>query len=163
MYNISLNLSYKNVLFIGGGKVAERKIKSIIDENCKITVIAPQTNDYISNLVEKSRVTVIKREFEPNDVSKKYFMVFAATDDVELNRLIYEKFNDINVLCNNVSDGEYTNFISSATAKFKNIVISINTVNKDPLLSKEIKNMLISDIENNTHNFENRIKCLYYK
>ncbi len=163
MYNISLNLSYKNVLFVGGGKVAERKIKSIIDENCKITVIAPQINGFISDLVEKSRITVIKRKFELDDVSKKFFIVFAATNDIQLNRLIYEKFNEINVLCNNVSDGNYTNFISSATAKFNNIIISINTVNKDPLLSKKIKNMLTNDIENNTYNFENCIKYLYYK
>ena len=57
MYPVMMNIQDKPVVIIGGGKVAARKIKTLLSEGAKVTVISPEINDAIP----KSQVEWIQR------------------------------------------------------------------------------------------------------
>ncbi len=52
---INLNLENKKIIVIGGGNEAEKRIKSILNENCEILVISDSTNTQISNWLKAKK------------------------------------------------------------------------------------------------------------
>ena len=160
MYNIALNISNKNVLIFGAGRIAERKIKTIIDENCKITVISVNATEYIKALATNGKIRLMLRNGSINDVSKKYFIIFAATSNKELNNEICKTADSMNILCDNVSNHNTSNFISPASMKISGISISINTGGVNPSLAKILKEELYNDIMDGKNEFVKHIKYL---
>ncbi|MCG6162283.1 NAD(P)-dependent oxidoreductase, partial [Leptospira bandrabouensis] len=52
-YPAFLNLENKNVLLIGGGKVALEKLPHLLDAGAKITLIALETCREVAQILEK--------------------------------------------------------------------------------------------------------------
>ena len=53
---INLNLEGKKIIIIGGGNEAEKRIKSILNEKCEISVISDSINEQISNWVKTKKL-----------------------------------------------------------------------------------------------------------
>ena len=53
---INLNLEGKKIIVVGGGNEAEKRIKSILNEKCEITVISDSVNTQISKLVKTKKL-----------------------------------------------------------------------------------------------------------
>ena len=160
---LSINIKNKKILFIGSGKIAERKIKNVITYEPSICVIGIKATDYILNLNKNNMISYYKKEFNDDDIENDYFMVFAATSNRELNKNISILCKNKNILCDNVSDHNYSDVITPVNIKIDCIDISINTNGENPELTKELKNLLLNDIINNNCNFEKKIKEIYYK
>ena len=47
---VDLNLADKNVMVIGGGTEGIRKVRGLLDQNCKITVISNRLNRFLTDL-----------------------------------------------------------------------------------------------------------------
>ncbi len=52
---INLNLEGKKIIIVGGGNEAEKRIKSILNEKCEISVISDSINEQISNWVKTKK------------------------------------------------------------------------------------------------------------
>ncbi|MCD6167597.1 NAD(P)-dependent oxidoreductase [bacterium] len=59
LYPIFLKLKDKPVIVVGGGKVAYRKLKSLLDAGAKITVVSPELDQNLRDLVEGDRINRI--------------------------------------------------------------------------------------------------------
>lgn len=80
------------ILFVGGGEVAERRMKLFIDEPCQIVVIAPAVTDTIRKWSKDQHITWYERAFTSDD---EHFIItsslfFICTDNHELNDMLYE-------------------------------------------------------------------------
>jgi len=142
-YPVMLNLNGKRCLVVGGGEVAFRKVFHLLEAGAFVTVISPSFTEEILTIAEseKKRLNLLKREYEGEDV-KGFFLVFACTDDIKTNKLIAKECEKYGVLVNIVDDSYVSSFIVPAVLKRGNLVISISTVGKSPLLSKKIKEKL---------------------
>lgn len=160
---LSVNIKNKKILFIGSGRIAEHKIKNVINYEPSICVIGIEATDYILNLNKNNMISYYKREFNEDDIKNDYFMVFAATNNSELNKNISVLCKNKNILCDNVSDHNYSDVITPVNIRIDCIDISINTNGEEPGLTKELKNLLLDDIINNNYNFEKKIKEIYDK
>lgn len=69
----------------GGGTVALRKVRVLLDFGAQVMVVAPQIDSQILRLT--GNVCVKERTFEPEDL-KECVLVVAATDDVTENHRI---------------------------------------------------------------------------
>ena len=69
-YCVSLILRGGRVMVTGGGKVAERKIETLLDTGAKITVIAPELTEYIRLLGERKRLCIERRWFRGKDLEQ---------------------------------------------------------------------------------------------
>ncbi len=77
-----VNLSKKNVLLIGGGDIAERKVDLLIKVNAKITLVAPNFTDYIQDLAKQKNVTLINEKYSGKFLDpEKFQFIIVATDD----------------------------------------------------------------------------------
>lgn len=145
LYPILLNLKGKNCLIVGGGNVAERKLKKIYTKDAKFKVISPEFKLSLLNFIKnKKNIMKYNRKFRLDDL-KKIFLVISATDDKNLNEKICEIANKKNILCNCVNTTQ-RNFLDMAEIKLKDINIFItskgNNLNKVLKLKKIIENMI---------------------
>ena len=86
-YPICLNLEGKKCLVFGGGRVAERKVSSLLPCGARVRVISPTLTSGLRELLKKGRIEHIKRHYQARDFSGA-LLVIAATDDEKINSRI---------------------------------------------------------------------------
>lgn len=134
MYPITVNLKNKQVLIIGGGKIAARKIKGLLGEGAHITIVSPSLHSEI----DEKCVTWLKKEYESTDITPKIQLIFACTDDKVLNEQV---LNDTlpSQLVNVVSNKETSDFYNMSMIKHQGLKIGISTEGASPLVAKETR------------------------
>ncbi len=137
-YPVFLNLSKKNVVVCGGGKVAERKIMSLMKTGANITVISPGISKKLEKEIQKGKLRHIKRQYKKGDL-KKAFLVIAATDSRVVNEQI---FKDAVCPVNVVDTPDLCNFIVPSVVRRPPLIIAISTSGISPALSKSIRKEL---------------------
>lgn len=158
---IDLNLNKKNVLVIGAGKQGIKKIQSIINSNCNITIIDEHINQIPNDILSKPNVTIIKEKVIVTDTFlnrfEDLFMIFVTTDNKKINREIIKKGKEKKILVYSSDNPKLSDFSVLSTTNIDKIInIAISTSGKSPLMTK----ILILKIQNNLKNIigENDIK-----
>lgn len=134
MYSLMVSLTNRKVTIIGGGQVAYHKVKGLMEENCEIVVISPKW----TKAFEHVRCTKINRTYREGDC-KGSFLVFAATDDANINQKVFMECERNQILCNVVDDGKHSHFMTPAQMKRGDLTISVSTGGKSPSLAMLIK------------------------
>jgi precorrin-2 dehydrogenase/sirohydrochlorin ferrochelatase len=148
---IDLRVEDKAALVIGGGKLGERKVRSLLDHNALVTVISETLTPALKTLAEEGKITFIEANLEKNksllDTSvSKAFLVYAATNNRNLNREISEKARENKVLVCAVDMPEICDFYSPAVFHRGSIRVGICTDGKSPIMSKVLKERLSAEI-----------------
>ena len=91
---IALHLQGKRVLIIGGGAVALRKARQFADEQALVTVLAPSFIPAFDALaVQRISAGYVRA------CLRGYLLVYAASDDAELNAQIVRDAGEEGILC----------------------------------------------------------------
>ncbi|OWV10031.1 NAD(P)-dependent oxidoreductase [Fibrobacter sp. UWB5] len=142
LFSIELNLEGKNVLVVGGGRIALRKVKTLLPTGARITVVAPQFDPEfaaIPSLVLKNR------PYEPLDL-RGIFMVFICTDQPAVNAQVSNDARARRILVNNACDYLDGDFIVPARMDFgENIAVTVSTQGRAPSLAKKLKQKIQTD------------------
>ncbi|MGA4719975.1 NAD(P)-binding protein [Fictibacillus nanhaiensis] len=140
MYPIHVNLSGKTVVVAGGGIVAYRKIKDLLNEDAIITVISPTVVNEIQQWHAEKKLTWIEREVKREDLERA-FLIIAATNTKEVNSWIAEHAKSKQLV--NIADQPHLgNFIVPSVVKRGRLILSVSTSGASPSLSKSIKKEL---------------------
>lgn len=140
-YPVNLNLKGKSCLVVGGGKVAERKIKSLLNVSADVVLIAPKLNSELQKMYEKDCFHYLKSEYQRNDV-KGFYLVIAATDSPEINRNIGRDAEEQVILFNSATATDYSNFYPAAACQCGDIQIAVSSKGQNPYLAKKIRKYL---------------------
>jgi precorrin-2 dehydrogenase/sirohydrochlorin ferrochelatase len=111
-----LSLENKRCLVVGGGQVAERKVDNLLGYSAHIEVISPDASQHLQQLAHEERIVWVKRTFIPDDLPGA-FLVFAATDNLEVNRQVAELCHQQALLVNAVDDPEYCDYYIPSTIR----------------------------------------------
>lgn len=136
MYSAMLNLKESKVTIIGGGKVAYRKAKLLVTEECEIQVIAPTFIEAFKDLGQL--VNKVYKNYEEGDCAGST-LVFAATDDKVLNEAVGCYCKRAKILCNVVDNIALSTFSTPAQLKRGDLTIAISTGGNSPALAAKIK------------------------
>jgi len=140
-YPVSLNLKDRNCLIVGGGKVAERKLKSLIKAEANVTLIAPKINSILQEMREAGAYHYLNITYQANDVNG-FFLVIAATDCSETNARIGADAESQAILFNSANSSEYSNFYPAAASNCGDIQLAVSSNGQNPYLAKKIRNYL---------------------
>ena len=105
-FPLFVNVENKEVLIVGGGKIGGRKAQTLREYGANVTVYSEKVTEGVILADENTKVVnknVSNDETEIRELVKKYFLVVAATDDMELNDRISHVCMSENILVNNVS------------------------------------------------------------
>ena len=142
LYPINLDLKGRRCLVVGGGEVAARKAKSLLECGAKVTLVAPEIDQAVKKLGQKTKtLRLIRRSFRPGDLTET-FLVVAATDDRALNRSISQRSRKRRILVNAVDQPADCLFTVPSVVRRGNLTIAISTNGASPALSKQIRREL---------------------
>ena len=149
LFSIEVNLEGKNVLVVGGGRIALRKVKTLLPTGARITVVAPQFDPEFHSLEQSAmgdegskltaRCSLLNRPYEPLDL-RGIFMVFICTDQPAVNAQVSNDARARRILVNNACDYLDGDFIVPARMDFgENIAVTVSTQGRAPSLAKKLK------------------------
>ena len=130
-----------NVLIVGAGEVAARKLELIMKTPATITVVAPWVCDTVKQLAQNEKVTLIEREFENSDLTHKD-MAFIATDKGDVNQHIHDLARANKVLVNVVDNTPLCQFITPSIVDRSPIVIAMSSGGVAPVLLRYLRQKL---------------------
>lgn len=137
-FPVMLDITDKKCIIIGGGKVAFRKTKSLLEYNSEIILISKYLCKDLEDLLKNSSIVYVPRNYEYGDL-KDAFLVFAATDDKEINAKIQQEAENAGILANIVDLPEKCSFIVPSKVESGDLTISVSTNGKSPMLTKKIR------------------------
>ncbi|MGX8774022.1 MAG: precorrin-2 dehydrogenase/sirohydrochlorin ferrochelatase family protein [Bacillota bacterium] len=137
-FPLYLDMSDKDILFVGGGKIAARRIGVLEPFAERITVVAPEAEGSILELTEAGKANWIMRAFEEEDLEGRD-IVFAATDDRELNAGIAEMCRRRGILVNVSSDRELCDFYFPGIVRQGETVIGVNASGQDHAKARRVR------------------------
>lgn len=140
-YPLFLNIQGRSVLVVGGGRVAERKLKVLLDCGAKIRIISPEITTGLKKLVSQKRLVWRPRRFRLNDL-RGAFLVYAATDDPQVNQLILTHAKRCRIPINVANLPGRSDFFVPAMVRRGDLLIAISTSGHSPALAKRIRREL---------------------
>ena len=140
-YPVSLDLKAERCVIIGGGKVAERKVTSLVNAKAIITVVSPDLTKSLRQMVKRKKIKYINDYFDKRYLDKA-FLVIGATNNAKINHYVFEAAAKENKLVNVVDSPDKCNFLIPSVMKQGDLLISISTGGKSPALAKKIRKQL---------------------
>ena len=140
-YPIFLELSGRRAVVIGGGAVAVRKARALLQAGARLVVIAEKVSEVMAELCASEGAELIKSKYSKEYLSEAVLAI-AATNDPELNKRIYKDCQDLEILCNVVDDPERCDFFVPAVVKRGDLQIAICTEGYCPAYAGHIKEKL---------------------
>ena len=129
------------ILFVGGGEVAERRMRLFIDEPCHIIVIAPDVTDRICQWAKDNRITWYNRAFTKDDeqhiITSSLF--FICTDNGELNDTLYEMGKKHRVWTNRSDAPRKCRFTVPSSLELGDLHIAISANNVGPRINRLVR------------------------
>jgi siroheme synthase-like protein len=138
---VSLTMKGRRCLVVGGGKVALRKVETLLDYDTEITVIAPDMQEKLQYHGEKGRIKIEKREYRSPEASR-YDMVISCIDEKKLNRKVYDDCKAAGVPINVADEPSLCDFIFPAVVRRDCLTASISTDGKAPFMSAHLSLIL---------------------
>ncbi len=141
MFPMFLKIEGRRCLVVGAGKVAEGKIRGLLDSGALVQVVAPEAVWQIQKWAFDGALGWYPRSFEGSDLDH-VSLVIAATSSRTVNAQVFAEARSRNVLCNAVDDPEYCDFYYPAVVKRGDLQIAISTSGRSPALAQRLRQEL---------------------
>ncbi|WP_426704307.1 precorrin-2 dehydrogenase/sirohydrochlorin ferrochelatase family protein [Staphylococcus shinii] len=140
MYPIQLNVTNKQIVIIGGGKIAYRKLTQILKEDvCSVMIISKKFLPEFFE-IEHPNVKLLTKCYDKNDI-KNASLVIAATDNSKVNDQI-KKDAKAHQLVNHTSDQRQSDFFNMLEIEFEDIKICLRSNGNDCVKVKHISQVI---------------------
>jgi len=147
MPHLPLNITVRDmpVLIIGGGSVAERKVKSLLEAGAAVRVVAPELTEELARLAAEGAVILKKGCYDQRDLNG-IFLVVAATNDAETNRQIAADARQLRMLVAVATEPKAGNCSFPAVLRRGELEISVSTNGTCPGFAAVVRDLLASVI-----------------
>ena len=134
LYPVNLRLKGERVLVVGGGRVAEGKVRGLLDAGAEVTVVAPQVIDSVVALP----VAVEQRPYEATDIHG-FRLVIAATNDPAVNHAVYVDGEAAGVWVNAADDPDNCRFTLPARIRRGPLLVTFATGGRSPAVAQWLR------------------------
>jgi precorrin-2 dehydrogenase/sirohydrochlorin ferrochelatase len=144
-YPVFLDLKERLCVVLGGGRVAERKVKTLLRAGARVKVISPQLTASLARLKDGKRISHLSRAYRKNDL-RGAFLAIGATDNRSINERIFREAAAGRIPVNVVDDPAHSSFIVPSIVKKKALLVAISTSGKSPALARVLRQKLEKEI-----------------
>lgn len=131
---------------MGGGHIALRKATLLAKAGAIIDVVAPAIEDQLLQLIKTTGGEPFIEAFAEKFLSTPYRLVIAATNDAEVNKIVFEQCEARNLLVNSVDDIPHCRFMVPAIIDRSPLIVSVASNGTSPVLSRQIRTQLETSI-----------------
>jgi precorrin-2 dehydrogenase/sirohydrochlorin ferrochelatase len=134
-YPAFLNLKDKKAVVVGGGRVAERKVRLLMRAGADVTLVSPEITIALRKLADRKLLHYIRGAYRKRHI-RDAFVVIAGTSSPEINRKIAREAGQLVNVIDMPSEG---NYIVPSLVKRGPLTIAISTEGASPAVSKAIR------------------------
>ena len=146
-FPVFLDISEMNILVVGGGNIATRRVRTLLEFASNIIVVAPEISEDLKKLVRDGAIEWIQDEYKSEYIYEKD-IVIAATNHPEVNHMVHRDSKKMeqecgkSILTNVADDKSLCDFYFPGIVKKDNIVIGINSGGSSPKETKQIRKQI---------------------
>lgn len=151
-YPIFLDVRGRRAVVVGGGKVAERKVRKLLRAGAVVRVISPELTPGLDRLAREHKIQFTRRRFRMGELGRRGannrspLLVFAATNDPVTQHAVGTDAKAAGALVNDASDPARCDFIVPASFTRWNLHVVISTSGTDPALAWFLRQRLVAEI-----------------
>jgi siroheme synthase-like protein len=142
---VNLVVVGRRVVVVGGGRVAARKVETLLDLGADVVVVAPEVGDEITAWADQGRLSVLTRPFRPDDLDGAWLAV-AATDDPAVNRAVKAAGDERRIFVNAADDPDNCSLTLMSVIRRSDLVVAIGTGGRSPALAKWLRGRLSAEL-----------------
>jgi precorrin-2 dehydrogenase/sirohydrochlorin ferrochelatase len=142
-YPVFWDIADKKCVVVGGGEVAARKIKRLLDCGAKVDVVSPELTSELAALKDAGMISHIASEYSSEFIYGSA-LVIGATDDEKTNSVISRDAREKGISVNIVDDPQKCDFILPSIVERGDLVIAIGTGGNSPALARHLREELES-------------------
>lgn len=124
-----IDIEGKHILVVGAGKIALRRVQTLLQFRARIKVIAKEIpkeqKEAFHLLVSEGKIVLEEKAFEESDLTEAFFLVLAATNVKKLNHEICMLCRKRKILANTATDRTDCDFYFPAVAVQEELVVGI--------------------------------------
>lgn len=141
MYPVMLNVRDRPCLVVGGGGVALRKVEGLLVEGAAVTVVAPWPTAGIELRAAEGRIVLERRAYRSGEAAS-YAVVFAATDEHDVNRQVFEDAQRAKLWVNVADDPDLCTFHLPARVQRGALGLAIASAGEAPFVVRRLRQVL---------------------
>ena len=142
-YPVSLDVAGRACLVVGGGRVAARKARTLLDCGALVTVIAPSLAPEMENLTGRLHA-VERRAYASNDAAR-FRLVVTATGQHEVDGAVHDDAEAAGVWLNSADDRAHSSFILPAVHRDGSVTVAVSTGGRSPALASWLRDRLAAE------------------
>ncbi len=131
-----LNIEGKTALIIGGGRIACRRLKSLLKFDIYIKLVAKSISEEIRD-IKSDRLELYEQEFTEEFLHGVSFVIM-ATDDKELHKELSGLARDNGVWVNDAADRKNCDFYFPSIVEHEEMIISVSNQGNNHSLTKRV-------------------------
>ena len=150
-YPLMLNIDGMPVTVIGGGDVAYRKIKDLLEKGAVVKVIAPEICAPIKELLSvhyQKKLQILVRPYRAGDLVGAR-LVFSATNSADINESVYREAMDKNIFINAADDPPHCTFIVPSYFLRGDLIVAVSTSGASPAMAARIRKTIENSLPEN--------------
>ena len=152
-FPLFVDLTQKKVMMIGGGRIASRRTLTLLDFVKRITVISPQLRPELESLALEDRIDIIKREFQPEDLTDAD-LVITATGVVDIDDQVWRLCREKQIPVNVSADQSKCDFFFPGIARNGDLVVGITAGGTDHHLAKRVTEAIRLQLEESKEQYD---------
>ena len=152
LFPLFADLDGREVLVVGGGEVAARKIEALLHAGAQVQVHAHALNDMLSQWLAQCRVQRLEGAFDPHWLDQVWLVV-AATDDRAFNAALAQEAGARRLLVNVVDDAELSTFQIPAIVDRAPLLLAISSGGAAPMLARRLREQLETQLDHSLGEF----------
>jgi cobalt-precorrin 5A hydrolase/precorrin-3B C17-methyltransferase len=129
------------VVVVGGGEVAERKVRGLLEARAAVRLISPEATPQLQAWADEGRIHWEKRFFETGDLPG-VALVFAAAEQRPVNMLVAREAEATGLLCNVADVPEEGSFDVPVVYRGEGLVITVSTGGEDPGRARRVRDRI---------------------
>lgn len=137
-YPVYLNLEGRRCVVVGGGPIAEGKVRGLLDAGAQVCVVAPGLTPALRGWAAAGRLTHLARAYEPGDLAGA-FLAISATDDPDVNQQVWQEAAGRDLPVNVVDDPPHCSFIAPSIFRRGDLAVAVSTGGKAPALAVRLR------------------------
>lgn len=140
-YPVYLDLSGRPVVVVGGGAVAEEKVRGLLAAGARVRLVAAELTPELARLATEGVVAWLPRAYRRGDLADA-FLVVAERVDPRTDRRVFEEAEARGIFANVQDDVPHCSFIAPAVVRQGDLTVAISTGGKAPVLAVRLRQQL---------------------
>jgi siroheme synthase-like protein len=144
-YPVNLLVRGRRVVVVGGGRIASRKIESLLEGGAQVEVVATAAGAEVQGWADAGRLVLHNRAFRPGDLDGAW-LALTATDDPAVNAAVHAAGEAARVWVNSADDPANCSFTLMSVIRRGDLVVSVGTGGRSPALAAQLRRQLEEEI-----------------